>query len=136
MKKSVETWRKIRVNWKSVTYLNEGFRQIVFQYEDEQNLSRFVWRTAKLNGMKEITLSDVEKMLNAADETIWILHGDEDGKREFVGNFRKPTWVMNIDRKGMWVAMNFIEKVGWAESRLEEITVNGEQRKQRVWTLA
>lgn len=132
----MENWRKQKISWKSVTYQNEGFRRVVCMFENEQNLSRFVWRTAKANGMREITLSDVEKMLKAADETIFILQGDENGKREFVGNFRKPTWVMEISRKEMWTAMNFIEKVGWAESRLEEITVNGEERKQRVWTLA
>lgn len=124
------------MSWKSVTYLNAGFRQIVARFEDDRNLSRFVWRTAKANGMKEITLSDVEKLLKAADETIFILRGDEQGNREFVGNERKPTWVMAISRKEMWAAMNVIEKTGWAESRLEDITVNDKEMKQRVWTLA
>lgn len=133
--KDYQGWRKTKVSWKSVTYQNEGFRQIVAAFEDGQNLSRFVWRTAKLNGMREVTLSDVEKMLMAADETVFILRGNEDGKREFKGNFRRPTWVMNIDRKQMWVAMNIIEKTGWAESRLEDITVNGKEMKQRVWAL-
>jgi len=124
------------VSWKSVTYLNEGFRQIVAQFESDRNLSRFVWRTAKANGMKEITLSDVEKLLKAADETIFILRGNENGRREFSGNERKPTWVMAISRKDMWAALHIIEQVGWAESRLEDITVNDKEMKQRVWTLA
>ena len=61
-------WRKTKVSWKEITYMNEGFRQIVAKFEEDQNLSRFVWRTAKANGIKEVTLSDVEKMLRAADE--------------------------------------------------------------------
>lgn len=122
--------------WKAVCYENEGFRQTVMMFENDQNLSRFVWRTAKANGMKEVTLADVEKMLKAADETIFILRGDENGQREFCGNWRKPTWVMKIDRKQMWSAMHIIETVGWAESTLREIEVNGEKRNQRVWTLA
>lgn len=136
MRNEYQGWRKIRVSWKSISYLNEGFRKTVVAFENDQNLSRFVWRTAKLNGMREITLSDVQKMLAAADETIFILRGDEDGKREFIGDGRKPTWVMQIDRKQMWAAMHVIETVGWAESRLEDITVNGKEMQQRVWTLA
>ena len=122
--------------WSAVSYENEGFRNTVIQFENDQNLSRFVWRTARANGMKDITLADVEKMLKAADETIFILFGDENGKREFVGNWRKPTWVMNIDRKQMWCAMKTIENAGWAESYLREIEIKGEKRNQRVWTLA
>ena len=123
-------------NWKSVSYENARFRQTVMQFAEEQNLSRFVWRTAKMNGWRDITLADVQKMLRAADETIFILKGDEQGRREFDENGRKPTWVMRIDRKAMWAAMMIIEKTGCAESMLREIEVQGEKRNQRVWTLA
>ena len=128
--------QKMNLRWKSVTYLNEGFRNTVMQFENDQNLSRFVWRTAKANGMRDITLADVAKMLKAADETVFILHGDEDGRREFTAEGRKPTWVMRIDRKQMWAAMMTIENVGWAESYKREIEIQGEKREQRVWTLA
>lgn len=129
-------WRKTRVNWKNISYLQEGFRKTVIQFDEDHNLSRFVWRTAKQYGMRQLTLSDVQKLLNAADETLFILRGDEDGKREFIGDQRKPTWVMEISRKDMWVAMHTIEKTGYAESQLMDITVNGKEMQQRVWTLA
>lgn len=129
-------WRKTRVNWKSISYLQEGFRKTVIQFDEDHNLSRFVWRTAKEYGLKQLTLSDVQKLLNAADETLFILRGDKDGKREFVGDQRKPTWVMEISRKQMWVALHTIEQTGYAESQLMDITVNGKDLQQRVWTLA
>ena len=129
-------WRKTRVNWSSINYLQEGFRKTVIQFDADHNLSRFVWRTAKEYGLKQLTLSDVQKLLNAADETLFILRGDENGKREFNGNQRKPTWVMEISRKDMWVAMHAIEKTGDAESQLMDISVNGKELQQRVWTLA
>lgn len=125
-----------RKSWKSVTYENEAFRRAVYQFEDEQNLSRFVWRVARMNGMNDVTLADVEKMLKAADEAVFILRGDENGKREFTPEGRKPTWVMSITRKDMWQAMMVIEKTGCAESCLREIEVQGEKRNQRVWTLS
>ena len=127
---------KKRMSWKSVTYMDGGFRNTVLQFEDDQNLSRFIWRTAKMYGMKEVTLADVGKMLAAADECIFILRGDENGQREFTAEGRKPTWVMNYDRKQMWAAMHIIETVGWAESYLREIEIGGEKRQQRIWTLA
>lgn len=125
-----------RKRWKAVCYENEGFRNTVMTFDQEKNLSRFVYRTAKMNGMKDITLADVEKMLKAADETIFICKGDEQGRREFNGDSRKPTWVMTINRKGMFAAMMTIERSGFAESELREITVRGEKWQQRVWTLA
>lgn len=125
-----------RMVWKSVTYLNEGFRNTVTMFESERNLSRFVWRTAKANGMREVTLADVQKMLKAADEVIFILRGNENGAREFIGNERKPTWVMSISRSEMRAAMMCIENTGCAESYLREIEINGEKRQQRVWALS
>ena len=110
-------WRKTRVNWSSINYLQEGFRKTVIQFDADHNLSRFVWRTAKEYGLKQLTLSDVQKL-------------------EFIGDQRKPTWVMEISRKDMWVALHAIEKTGYAESQLMDITVNGKEMQQRVWTLA
>lgn len=132
----MEKQAKKNGRWSQITYENEGFRRTVMTFEDDRNLSRFVWRTAKANGMKDITLADVEKMLKAADETVFILRGDENGQREFQGNWRKPTWVMKIDRKAMRDAMFSIETVGWATSALREIEIKGEKKNQRVWTLA
>lgn len=128
--------QKKNSRWSAVSYQNAGFRQTVMKFAEEMNLSRFVWRTAKMNGMRDITLADVEKMLKAADETIFILQGDENGRREFIGDERKPTWVMKIDRKKMHAAMMTIENTGNAESELREIQIRGETYNQRVWTLA
>ena len=122
--------------WASVTYMDAGFRNAVVMFEDDQNLSRFIWRTAKANRMRDVTLADVQRMLEAADETVFVLRGDENGKREFDGNGRKPTWVMGYDRKAMYRAMMMIENTGYAESCLREIEIRGEKRQQRVWTLA
>ena len=124
---SGSSWAGRKGRWSSVTYMNEKFRQVVATFEQEQNLSRFIWRTAKMQGMKDLTL---------ADETIFVIRGDKDGKREFDGNNRKPTWVMQFSRKQMWAAMMTIENAGCAESYKREIQIQGETREQRIWTLA
>ena len=129
-----QTWRKTKVNWSSVTYTTAQFRETAIQFDQDQNLSRFVWRTAKLNGMKEITLSDVQKMLDRADETIWILKGDHEFMAEDP-NKRQPTWVMRIDRKKQYAALMKITDAGWATTELRDITIKGEKMQQRVWTL-
>lgn len=129
-----ESWRKTRISWTSITYQKKDFRETCIQFDQDQNLSRFVWRTAKLNGMKEITLSDVRKMLEAADETIWILRGNHEFQAEDPDK-RAPTWVMQMDRKAQWVALMRITDAGWATTDLRDITIRGEQMKQRVWTL-
>ena len=129
-----QSWKKTRVSWKSITYVQADFRNTCIQFENDKNLSRFVWRTAKINGMNEVTLSDVQRMLDAADETIWILSG----KHEFLAedpNRRAPTWVMDINRKRMYAALMTITDKGWATTELRDITIQGEQRQQRVWTL-
>ncbi len=120
-----------RVSWKSISYEKKDFREVVMQFNSERNLSRFLWRTAQLNGLKEITMADVRKMLKAADETIWIL-GD---KHEFDEdqNQRKATWVMTLTDKAAWVALMKIVKAGYASSELKPIKVGGEDRSQRVW---
>lgn len=133
-KADFQSWRKTKVNWSSVTYQTAQFRETAIQFDQDQNLSRFVWRTAKLNGMKEITLSDVQKMLEKADETIWILKGDHEFMAEDP-NRRAPTWVMRIDRKKQYAAMMRITDAGWATTELRDITVKGEKMQQRVWTL-
>ena len=129
-----QSWRKVKVNWKSCTYETEKFRETAIQFDSDKNLSRFVWRTAKLNGMTEITLSDVQKMLEKADETIWILKGNHEFLAEDP-NRRAPTWVMTIDRKKQYAAMMRITDAGWAKTELREIVVRGEKMQQRVWTL-
>lgn len=129
-----DEWRKTRVSWKSITYTQSEFRETVITFAKDKNLSRFVWRTAKMNGMNEITLSDVQKMLNAADETIWILGGEHEWMAEDP-NKRKPTWIMAIDRKKQYAAMMRITEAGWAQTELRDITIRGEKMKQRVWTL-
>ena len=60
---NTETWRQQKVSWKSVTYTKKEFRETCILFDQEKNLARFIWRTAKMNGMKEVTLGDVEKML-------------------------------------------------------------------------
>lgn len=132
--KDFQSWRKVKISWKSITYTRAEFRETCISFDNDKNLSRFVWRTAKINGMDEVTLSDVQKMLDAADETIWVL-GD---KHDFLAedpNRRAPTWIMNIDRKKQYAAMMRITNAGWATTELRDITVQGEQRQQRVWTL-
>ncbi len=121
-----------RISWKSISYEKADFRKVVMQFDQEHNLSRFIWRTAQLNGMKEITMSDVRKMLKAADETIWIL-GDKHEFDEQDPNQRKATWVMKLTDKAAWVALMQIVKSGYASSELMPITVAGEERKQRIW---
>lgn len=127
---------KKRGRWSAVCYENEKFRNIVMTFDCERNLSRFIYRTAKANGMKDLALADVEKMLKAADEVIFVMKGDEDGRREFCGNWRKPTWVMSYDRKQMYRAMMNIVDAGWAETYKREIEIKGETREQRIWELA
>ena len=129
-----KSWRKTKVNWSSITYTTAQFRETAIQFDEDKNLSRFVWRTAKLNGMQEITLSDVQKMLDKADETIWILKGDHAFMAEDP-NKRAPTWVMRIDRKKMYAALMRITEAGWATTELRDIEVKGEKMQQRVWTL-
>lgn len=127
-------WRNSRTSWKTVTYEKKEFRETCIRFSDDRNLSRFVWRTAELNGMKEVTLSDVQKMLEAADETIWILEGTHEFLAENPDR-RAPTWIMSIDRKRQYAAMMKIKDAGWATTELRDITIQGEQRQQRVWTL-
>lgn len=123
-----------RISWKSISYEKADFRKVVMQFNSEHNLSRFIWRTAQLNGMNEITMADVRKMLKAADETIWIL-GNKHEFDENDPNQRKATWVMKLTDKAAWVALMQIVKTGYATSELKPITIAGEERKQRVWKL-
>ncbi len=123
-----------KVKWTSISYEKAGFREICMQFDSEKNLSRFLYRTAKLNGMTEITMADVRKMLKAADETIWIL-GDKHEFDEKNPDQRKPTWVMATTDKASWVALMKIVNAGYASSELKQITIKGEERSQRVWKL-
>ena len=130
---NTETWRQQKVSWKSVTYTKKEFRETCILFDQEKNLARFIWRTAKMNGMKEVTLGDVEKMLTRADETIWILRGPHEFDQDDPDQ-RKPTWVMTIDRKRMFAAMMTMTDKGYMSTELRELRTNKEW-KQRVWTL-
>lgn len=124
--------QKAHADWKKIHYTVSEFRDITTKLNSERNLSRFVYRTARFLQMREITISDVNKMLEEADETLWILMGemkfDADGGRA-------GTWVKTIERKGIWSSMMRIEKSGLATSTLRPVKVAGKTFEQRVWTL-
>lgn len=127
-----------KINWKRVTYVNRDFRQCCKTLEEEHNLSRFIWRVAKTVEITELTKNDVKKILQAADETIWILNGSAEFERDEEGNEtdgRAPTWIRNIEDIGIWKSLMRIQNAGLATSYLKEITIGKEKRQQRVWKL-
>ena len=126
--------KKKRTSWSCVTYCNSDFRRTVMQFDDDRNLSRFVYRTAKMNHMDEVTLSDVRKMIAAADETIWILKGDHRFRADNP-DMREETWVMQIDGKAQYVALMKIVNAGFATTDKRPIKVQDKDVEQRYWTL-
>lgn len=121
-----------KINWHSVTYIKKDFRETVIQFENDKNLSRFIFRTAKALGMWQVTLADVKHMLEAADETIWILNTDHRFKASNPDE-REPTWIMAIDRKRMYAALMKIADAGWARTYKKNMKYGEKEVEQRFW---